>query len=52
MDTTVNTVQEAHQAIAEAVMEKTMKARWPGCPIGSQRALLPSAGAYNVDDWM
>ena len=47
-EVTINTVQEAHLAIADAVMEK-MKARGPGCPKGQDHLVL---GTCNVDDWM
>ena len=52
MKVTANMVQEGHQAIAVAVMDKKMKARGPGHPQGLWRAIRPSAGTYNVDDWM
>ena len=34
--TTVNAVQEGHSAIADAVVEKGMKAQGPGCPQGKK----------------
>ena len=51
-EVTLNTVQEAHWAIAEAVIEKKMKARGPGCPWGFGRAIHSSFGTCNVYDWM
>ena len=37
VEVTINAVQEGHQAILEAVVEKRTKARGPGCPAESQR---------------
>ena len=33
----VSTVQEGHQAIADAIIEKRIKARGPGCPQGTTK---------------
>ena len=52
VEVTTNMVQEGHQAIEDAVMEKRVKAREPQHLQGSGRAILPLAGACNVDDWM
>ena len=32
VEATINTAQKGHTAIADAIMEKKMKARGPGCP--------------------
>ena len=52
MEVTVNTVQEGHWAITYTVMEKRMKARGPGNPQRSGRAVQSSASACKVDNWM
>ena len=52
VEATENMVQEGHQAIADAGTERRTKARVPGCPHGSGRAIQPLVGACNVDDWM
>ena len=52
MEATANMVQEGHQAIADAVMEKKTKARGLGCPQGLGRAIWSLAGTCNVDDQM
>ena len=51
VEVTANMVQEGCQAIADAVMEKKTKTRSLRCQeVG--RAIRPSAGTCNVDDWM
>ena len=52
VETTVNTVQEGHRAIMDAIMEKKTKAREPGHPQGLRGAIQPSASTCNVDNWM
>ena len=52
VEVTVNTMLEGHRAIADAAMEKKMKARGPGHPQGLRRATQSSAATCNVDDWM
>ena len=52
VEATANMVQESHQSIVDAVMERIMKARGPRHPWGSGRAIWSLAGACNVDDWM
>ena len=52
VEATVNIVQKGHWAIVDTVMEKRMKARGPGHPQGSGRAIQSLAGACKVDDWM
>ena len=45
-----NTVQEGHWAIVDAVMEKKTKARGPGCPRGSGRAIQSSTSTCNINE--
>ena len=40
---TINTVQEGPRAIMDAVIEKKMKAKGPGCP---------QDATCNVNDWI
>ena len=52
VEVTANTVQEGCWAIADAIMEKKMKARGPGCPWWSRGATWFSAAAHDIDNWM
>ena len=52
VEVTINTVQEGHRAIVDAIMEKKMIASGPGCPQGLDGATQPSDAACNVNDWM
>ena len=52
VEATVNTIQEGHLAIADAIIKKKMKARGHGCPWGLRRVTQSSAAAYHVDDWI
>ena len=49
---TVNTVQEGCQAIADAVVEKRIKTRGPGCPHGMMKVTKAPTAAYNIEEWM
>ena len=49
---TVYTVQEGHQAIADAVVEKRSKARGPGCPQGTMKTNWTSTAEYNFKECM
>ena len=49
---TVNTVQEGQWAIADAVLEKRMKAQGPGHPWGKKRTNQMPAVACNIKGWM
>ena len=51
VEVNANMMQEG-QVIVDAVMERRMKARGPGHPRRSGRAILSSAVTCNVDDWM
>ena len=48
----VNTIQEGHQAIADAVVERITKARWPGCPQGTLKSKWNPTAAYNIEEWI
>ena len=50
VEKTVNTIQEGHRAITDAILEMKMKARGPGHPEGLSRAVQSSAAACNVND--
>ena len=52
VEATVNTVQEGCWAIADAVLEKKMKARGPGHPLGMGKAAQSSVDVCKVDDLM
>ena len=52
LETTVNTVQEGHQAIADAIMEKSTKAREPGHPQRMKKTNQTPSAAYNTKEWM
>ena len=52
VEVTANMVQEGRWAIVDAVMEKKLKARGPGCPQGLGRAIRSLADTCNVDNWM
>ena len=52
VEATINTIQEGHQAIIDAIMEKKMKARGPGHPKGLRGATQSSAAACNIDSCM
>ena len=52
VEVTVNTIQEGHQAIVDAVVEKRTKARGPGFPQGMMRATQAPTTAYNIEEWM
>ena len=49
---TVNTVQEGHQAISEAVVEKRTKARGPGHPHRTMKVMRAPTTAYDIEDRM
>ena len=49
---TVNMVQEGHQAIADAVVEKRRKAGGLGCPQGKKNTNQIPAVASNIKKWM
>ena len=52
LEVTVNALQEGHQAIVEAVVEKRTKARGPGCPHGMMKVMKAPTTAYNIGKWM
>ena len=52
VEATVNILQEGHQAIGDAVVEKTTKARGPGCHEGMMKATWAPTTAYNIEEWM
>ena len=52
IEVTVNTMQEDHWAIVDSVMEKTTKARGPGCPQGMTKATWALSTAYNIEEWV
>ena len=49
---TVNTVQEGHQAIADAGVKKRAKTQEPGHPRGKKKTNQIPATAYNIKEWM
>ena len=49
---TVNTIQEGHQTIADAVVEKRTKARRQGYSQEMTKATRTPATAYNIEEWM
>ena len=52
VEATVNTVQDGHKAIADAVVEKRTKARGPGHPCGMTKVMRTPAVAYDIEEWM
>ena len=52
VEVTANMEQEGLWAIADAVMEKKIEVRGPGCPWGLEKAILSLASTCNVDDWI
>ena len=52
MKTTVNKVQEGHQATADIVVEKRMKVQGPGCPQGKKKTNQTPTVACNIEKWM
>ena len=48
----VSTVQEGHQAIADAVVGKRTKVRGLGHPWGTTRTNWPPTVASNIEEWM
>ena len=52
VEATVNPMQEGCWAIADAVIEKKMKAKRSGCPQGLRRPTKSSTATCNIDDWM
>ena len=52
VEVTINTEQEGHQAIADAVMEKRTKAWGPGCPCRTMKVTRTPAVAYDMKELM
>ena len=52
VEVTINTVQEGHQAISDAVVEKRTKARGPGHPHRMMKVMGTPAMAYKIEEWM
>ena len=49
---TVNALQEGHGTIADAVVEKTTKARGPGHPHRMMKVTRTPTVAYDIKEWM
>ena len=52
VEVTINTVQEGHQAIVDAVVEKRNKARRPGCPLGTTKVMRTPSVVYDIEELM
>ena len=52
VEATINTVQEGHQAIADAIMEKRTKARGPGHPHRRMKVMRTPTTTYDILEWM
>ena len=52
VEVTINTVQECHWAIEDAVVEERTKTRRPGHPHGTTKVMKTPTVACNIEKWM
>ena len=52
IEVTLNTVQEGHPAISDAVVEKRTKARGPAGQDGTVKVMRTLTMAYDIEQWM
>ena len=52
IEATINTMQEGHQAIADAVMEWELRSGGQDTPEEWQKQPRPLPAAYNIEEWM